>query len=70
MSGTERSNEALYRFAHVTRVTEGCSSGWLPRHESGLLVGFDIRAAVSDPAGQLEIGRTAALGSLIRQGPA
>ena len=69
MSGTERSNESLHRF-HVTGVTNGCNSGWLPRYKSGLFVGFDIRAAVSNPAGQLEIGRTAALGSLIRQGPA
>jgi hypothetical protein len=46
--GTESSNEALHRFPHVTRVADGRSSGWLPRHESGLLVGFDIRAALSD----------------------
>jgi hypothetical protein len=67
VSGTERLNEALHHFAHVTRVTGGCGSGWLPRHEPGLLVGFDVRAAVSYSAGQLEIGRTAALGPLIRQ---
>ena len=70
MSGTEGSMKARYGFSHVTWVTEGCSSGWLPRHEHGLLVGLDIRAAVSDPTRQLEIGRTAALGSLIRQRPA
>ena len=64
VSGTERSNEALHCFPHVTLVTQGCSSGWFPRHESGLFVGFDIRESVSDPAGQLEIGRTSALGSL------
>jgi hypothetical protein len=66
-SGTERSNEARYGLPHVTRVAGGCSSGLFPRHESGLFVGFDIRESVSDPARQLEIGRTAALGSLIRQ---
>ena len=50
VSGTERSNEALHRFLHVTRVTKEGNSGWLPRHKSGLLVGFNIREAVSDPA--------------------
>jgi hypothetical protein len=70
VSGTERSNEALHRFPHVTWVTGGYGSGWLPRHESGLLVGFYVRAAVSDPAGQLEVSRTVSLRSLIRQGPA
>jgi integrase len=39
----------------------GRRSGWLPRHESGLLIGFDIRAAASNSAGQLEVSRTAAL---------
>jgi hypothetical protein len=70
VSGTERSNEALHRLPHITGVTKGCNSGWLPRHGSGLFVGFDIREPVSDPAGQLEIGRTPTLGSLIRQGSA
>jgi hypothetical protein len=50
-SGTERSKEALDGFPHVTPVSEGCRPCWLPRHESGLLVGFDVRATVSDPAG-------------------
>jgi len=51
--GTERLNEALHRFPHFSRSIEECRSGWLPRHESGLLVRFDVRTAVSDPAGQL-----------------
>ena len=70
MSRTESSNEARQCVLHITRVAERPSSAWLPRHERGLLVCFDFRKTVSDPAGQLEIGRTAALRSLIRQGPA
>jgi hypothetical protein len=68
--GAHETRACDHRFPHITRLTEGCSSGWLPRHESGPLVGFDIRAPVLDPACQLEIGRTPTLGSLIRQGPA
>jgi hypothetical protein len=70
VSGTEGSNEERYGCPHLTWVSEGRSSGWLSRHEPSLLVSLDIRAAVSDPTRQLEIGRTAALGSLIRQCPA